>query len=147
MNIFLPFISKASNPTTDFVNLIANDPRQKRVLKHSEGLTLAAQSKVALMIEHNIFDHVVAGIYPNQLARVFVELPDYYAILGNNIESLVMGSKDVNLMFEALANSPSHAKHLFGLTPFFAEQTHIGIGYSEGHNNYWWSVYIAKIAY
>ena len=144
MNIYLPIIGN-NNPAKQFADLVIKDSRQQRVLKWNEDLAKAAQTKVKLMIDTNIFAHVIGGIWPNQIARQYVLLPEYYGVFANNCESLVQGSKDVNLMFESLANSPSHSKHLFGLTPFFAEQTDIGVGYGEGHNNYWFAVYISRI--
>lgn len=144
MNIYLPIIG-TGNPAKEFANLVIQDARQKRVLKWNDDLAKAAEIKVGMMILHNIFAHIVTGIWPNEVARLYVNLPTYYGLQANNVESLVKGSKDVNLMFESLANSPSHAKHLFGLTDFFYEQTDIGIGYGEGHNNYWYAVYISKV--
>ena len=78
------------------------------------------------------------GEWPNATARRFgCNLPVEYGDDWNGCESLVAGSPDAAVMFNALANSPSHRVHLFGLNEFFRQQTHMGIAMVAGGRLGW----------
>lgn len=49
----------------------------------------------------------------------------------NQVESLVYGTNDVQIAYESLINSPSHVRHLLGLTDFFSGQQYYGVGHAD----------------
>lgn len=113
-----------------FYRLLVGDPRQERPqLRCEPALVRAAQRRAASLIASGTWSHCdPAGVCSNQVARnMGCRLPADYGDR-NNIESLVAGSPNVDVMFNALASSPGHAPHLFG-RGWFRHQTQVGIAY------------------
>lgn len=118
-----------------FIDLMMNHPDQKRrrVMVNGE-LTAAAMYKAHRLLEVMVYDHVVDGIGPNQLARDFgYAIPSWYhrGIQENNIESLTRGQPTTIRAFDNLLTSPKHRMHILGLHEFYKGQEHIGIGYAH----------------
>lgn len=155
-DIFLPFIATAPAIVTPavvpdvaaFYNLLTTDARQKRTnMQRCEQLEAAALWKARDIALYDYWSHRASnGDLPNETARKFgCVLAPEYAGNWNGCESLVAGSPDAMVMFNALAESPSHRVHLFGLNDFFRQQTHMGIAVATGGQWGWvWVVLIAK---
>lgn len=153
-DVFLPIIGgpppepepEPETPETAFMALLMSDPRQQRPrLERCAALEAAALWKAQDIAQHDYWSHVAAnGEMPNVTARRFgCKLPQDYGS-GNNIESLVAGSPSATVMFNALAESPSHRPHLLGLNSFFRAQTHVGIAMVRGGQWGWvWAIYVA----
>lgn len=118
-----------------FYQLLISDPRQQRPrLVCSPQLVQAAQQRAWGLANGDPWAHVdAAGVTPNAYARrCGCKLPDYYGG-GNNIECLTAGMADAEKAYWALTHegATEHRKAVLGLTDFFREQTHVGIGYAE----------------
>lgn len=145
--VYLPIVMTAPlDPVGDFIRLLTTDERQCRPgLTVHPLLTLAAQQRAYGLAHGEPWAHVDSqGVTPNEHARrVGCRLPADYAEKGNNIESLVAGSASAEVMFAALASSPSHSDHIFG-RGWLGHQRHVGIAMSEGGPLGWyWCVMIA----
>jgi uncharacterized protein YkwD len=145
--VFLPFVGGGSNNITTFGHLLLTDPRQQRVgLLWSKCLQIAAATRAESLATLRYWGHCdLSGKCANTFAReAGCKLPAYYGN-GNNIESLVAGTNDVQLAFDSLAQSSLHAVHLFGQNNFFREQTHFGIAYLDAPvsvYHYYWVILI-----
>lgn len=125
-----------------FYRLLVSDGRQQRPrIDCYPVLVRAAERRAASLIASGLWSHCDPnGVCSNSVARALgCVLPPDYAANGNNIESLVAGSPDAELMFTALANSPSHSDHLFG-RGWFQQQRHVGIAVGEGGKYGWYWV-------
>lgn len=155
--VFVPFVTTGSSPNTicfdnpaalAFYHLLITDERQQRPgLTCCPSLVLAARQRAAGLAAGDPWGHVDAsGRTPNEYARgASCHLPAFYPEKANNIESLVAGSPDVQTVFTALANSPSHAAHLFGLNDFFRSQPKVGIAMmAGGFYGWYWVILIAE---
>lgn len=128
-------------PGLQFFRLLHDDSRQLRQrLSWCSHLAFAAAARAKGLANGDPWAHVDAsGITPNEYARQYgCRLPDYYPEKGNWIESLVAGSNDVLVLFNALAASPAHANHLFGRLPQFMVQDKCGVGFAEGGQFGWY---------
>lgn len=150
-DVFLPIVDGpppvvAVNPVTAFYRLLTADQRQQRGrLEVCACLEQAASWKAQDIAEHNYWSHRAStGEFPNFTARRFgCNLPAEYGD-GNQIESLVAGSGDASVMFNSLANSPSHRTHLFGENSFFRAQNKMGIAMVRGGQwGFVWAIYVA----
>lgn len=137
------------NPkATAFYGLLIGDPRQERpALTPCPALILAAGWRARGLATGDPFAHCDAGgMCANEYARqAGCRLPPAYAAKGNNIESLVAGTDNVQVAFDALATSPAHRDHLFGRGDFFQAQRHAGIALVERLGSpfrYYWVVLI-----
>ena len=130
-----------------FFDLVRLDSRQQRsALVCCESLVMAARWRAQGLATIDPWAHVdAAGVTPNEYARgAGCVLPDNYADIGNNIEILVAGTDDPQAAFDALANSPLHAKSMFGEVDFFRVQGQCGIAMAEGGAYGWyWVIMIA----
>jgi len=148
--IFLPYVGGGQAVEITFGHLLTTDPRQRRTnLLWSRCLTAAAKVRVESLAALQYWGHCdPTGKCANTVAReAGCRLPTYYG-QGNNIESLVAGTPSPQIAFTALAESPAHAPHLFGLNPFFREQTHFGIAFLDAPGSvyhYYWSILIGKV--
>lgn len=154
-DVWLPIIATAPvDPTEVFLSRMKNDRRQqRRRLVPCPSLLAAAKRRAYGLAHGDPWEHVDArGVTPNEYARQEnCVLPRSYALRGNNVELLVAGSKDGNVVFDALANSEKHSVALFAverngvISPFFAAQWGVGIAMSEGGELGWyWCVMIAE---
>lgn len=160
-HVYMPIAASGNPPVIDtdascFLNdkalalfrLIRDDPRQQRTqLTCNKALVAAAQKRAQGLANGDPWSHTdAAGVTPNQYARAAgCKLPDFYPIEGNSIESIGAGAKEAARAFQSLVDdSPSHRRHLMAETPFFREQTMIGIGYAEGAGTqytFYWVVF------
>lgn len=157
MNIYLPIVSVPPilpdqlDKAQEFFEMLKNDPRQNRkLMEWSKLLESAASIRTESLSRLNYWAHCEPnGPCPNEVARsVGCVFPSDYSEKGNDIESLVAGTPDVNAAFEALANSPPHRDHMFGVGPFFQRQNRVGIHvrYDSGSTFKWYySILIAEL--
>lgn len=135
-------------PATErFATLLANDGRQQRsTMRCHPALVKAAQARADSLVRSDLASHCdAAGNCANTYARVAgCRLPANYGA-GNNIESLAAGSPAADVVFAALARSPSHADHLFGRNDFFRAQADVGIAVAVGGRHGWWWVVMIGI--
>jgi hypothetical protein len=144
--VFLPFVvNERPLPTLtmeeEFFSLLWNDTRQLRPrLTICPTLTIAAKLRALGLANGGPWAHVDKdGVTPNEYARVAgCKLPDYYATKGNQIESLVAGSPNMTVMFNALAASEKHANHMFGKLDMFRKQDKCGIAVATGGQFGWY---------
>lgn len=135
-SVYLPFVATAPvDPVAVFYDLLLHDSRQQRPrLTVCKALQVAAAWKAADIIANGYWAHRAAnGEWPNTTAKRFgCKLPDDYGDGWNGVESLVAGSEDATVMFNALMGSESHRMHLMGENDFFRRQTHVGIACAVG---------------
>lgn len=133
-----------------FYQRLINDGRQQRPLLVCDTRLVAAAQRRALAQPPAGLSHCDAlGICANVYARAAgCQLPASYAVNGNNIESLGLGTVNVDVMYKALVDdSPSHRLHLMGEGGGFREQDRIGIALVDVPTNryrYVWVILIAR---
>lgn len=146
-SVYLPIIATQTDPVADFCRLLVGDSRQQRpTLEMCASLQQAAIWRAHGLANGDPWDHVDAhGVTPNEYARrAGCVLPEDYAPKGNNIESLVAGSADAIVMFNALAASPKHSDHIFG-RGWFRSQRHFGVAMCAGGRWGWyWAIFIGE---
>jgi len=148
-DIYLPITATpAANQAADFYRLLVTDQQQQRTqLERCANLEQAAAWKAADIAQYDYWQHQAStGEWPNATARRFgCNLPPDYGADWNGVETLAAGSSDAMVMFNALAESPSHRAHLFGMNEFFRKQMHLGIAMATGGQWGWvWCVLIAR---
>lgn len=129
----------AITPNTEelaMAQLILNHPGQERPeMVYDPILHMVARAKAHDLAERAFFSHVDPDGYgPNKAVTLAgYELPEWWGddLDANFIESLVAGFLDTAGAFNSLINSAGHRDHILGEEPFFAEQTHYGIGYAH----------------
>lgn len=131
----------------DVFMLMANHPKQRRqVMVWDDKLAKIAGIRAISQAVTGWAGHTdPEGLGPNHYARVWgYRLPDWYdtADDANNIESLAWGgSGKAQDVWQDWMNSPGHRTHILGTDPFYAAQTHVGVGYYmlEGseYTHYW----------
>jgi len=133
-----------------FYQRLVNDPRQQRPRLICDTRLVAAAQRRALAQPPTGLSHCDSlGICANVYARAAgCQLPATYAPNGNNIESLGLGTVNVDVMYKAMVdNSPSHRLHLMGEGGGFREQDRIGIALVDVPTNqyrYVWVILIAR---
>lgn len=159
--VYLPLIvnqAPAAKPTAchmdhraaTFADMLRGSARQQRgSLTCDTALVRAAERRARSMAEGDYFGHCdPAGDCPNRYAlRAGCRLPAHYPQNGNSVESITAGSLSARASFDALARSPGHASHLFGLGDFYGKQTRIGIAVAESPGSKYgayWSIMIAE---
>ena len=134
--VYLPIVAVAPlDPVAVFYDLLLHDARQQRPrLTVCKTLEVGAAWKAADIVANDYWSHRAHnGEYANETARRFcASLSPDYGPGWNGVESLVAGSEDAAIMFNALAESPSHRVHLFGEVDFYRVQTHVGIAMAPG---------------
>lgn len=151
MNIYFPIVMNQKDAAAEFWKLLSQDSRQQRLrLEWSDKLAKAAAIRTESLARLNYWAHCEPnGPCPNPVARsVGCVFPKDYSENGNNIESLVAGTPNVEVAYMALINSPSHHDHIVGLGPFFQRQTHCGIHVRYDPNSrfkWYYSVLIAEL--
>lgn len=149
--VYLPLVSGAPKeaqkpPPTLLVSavevgwLVIKHPEQKRdKCMWSDVLATVARNKASDMAEKNYYSHTdLNGHGANWwIKRAGYKLPDWYHQddAANNCESINMvkgdptdDADDAPEVFNSWLNSPPHRKQILGLTDFYAEQTHFGVG-------------------
>ena len=156
-DVFLPIAATPPAPEPEppshqvatFYRLLVADQRQQRgSLERCADLEAAALWKAQDIAEHGYWSHRDSeGVWPNRRARLGgCRLPSYYADDANYIESLVAGSSNANVMFAALASSPSHRTHLLGLNDFYKRQDKMGVAMASNPDSLYgcyWVIWIA----
>lgn len=128
--LFIPLAYNNLSPEKEFLRLLKEDHRQRRKILESDHCLIEASRLRVLQVAEN-FSHCFGMDCANRIVRRICQLPVEYPENGNSIESLVAGTSDPLTAFLALARSPSHADHLFGLNDFFLPQTKVGISFLE----------------
>lgn len=149
--VYLPFVATAPPEPVDqtavFYDLLLHDGRQQRPqLERCKELDAAALWKAQDIAANNYWSHRAHnGEWPNATARRYcASLSPDYTGTWNGCESLVAGSDDAVVMFNALIGSVAHRAHILGETAFFRQQTRVGIACATGGRWGWvWAVYIA----
>jgi uncharacterized protein YkwD len=108
-------------------------------------LEQVARAKAADLANRDYFDHTNPdGHGPNWLVeQAGYPLPAHYdhSPDGNNIESLAAGYASADDTWQSWMDSGGHRQHLLATHPFYAEQTHVGIGYvnrpGSRYTHYW----------
>lgn len=138
-----------------FYRLLDGDSRQARpTLTCSPALVAAAKERAKTLSREGALSHCdQQGECANQVARRYgCILPASYAPNGNNIESLTAGTANAQVAFDSLANSYAHFVHLFArnhdgsVSPFFVQQTHVGIALEIAPTSYWGFYWVILIA-
>lgn len=162
-NTFLPIILNgepevisAENPgyisaaEKEFFNLIKNHPDQQRyrnLIYQSDILQLSTNYRSQDMINKNYVAHFSpTGESPNEVV-IRYGCNSGLDPKGNTIESIVAGTGDPFVAFNALMNSSHHKEHLMGENDFFV--TFYGIGVSlciskESKYRFYWTIHIAN---
>lgn len=113
-------------------DLMRHDPNQKRpTLVYDRRLQEAATRHCEDMAKQNFFSHENPdGVWPNQRVRnAGYRLPVDWPGNTNFVESICAGQPTAQEAWGAWMKSPTHAKHLLGLSDFFAAQVNVGMGY------------------
>ncbi len=158
-NTYLPYIGGTVDPDAScfgnpralaFFRLLRDDPRQQRVsIVCNVSLVRAASERANGLANGDPWAHVDRdGVTPNQYARrAGCQLPPSYPTVGNGIESLTAGMQDAQVAFDSLERSPSHSRHMFGLSDYFRTQTQVGIGLAErmgSEYTFYWVILTSK---
>ncbi len=146
-NIYLPFISKYNDPRTVFANLVLTHPSQQRkTFVYAKCLEESANEKAKLLLELDVWNHVVNGVWPNDLVRRHCNnLAPEYEPNKNYVESLVKGAKEPEIAFAHLLLGEKHREHVLGLNEFYQQQQFFGIGYYSYNNNYIYCFHAGKL--
>lgn len=113
-----------------FYNYMMSDERQARDDLTCDPLLVGvATVRATIAASGEKLSHCDAqGICANAYVRFAgCDLPTSYTANGNQVESLVAGTRDMASAYRALADSPSHYRHLMGESDLFEEQDRIGI--------------------
>lgn len=131
--IFFPFILFTVVLTQQAAYIWTHDGNNHRpfMIEHP-GLDRAAQWKAEYIGSTGDFAHCTkTGECPNFTIRRFGCNHPYKEDNANNVESLVMGTSNIEVAYNALINSEAHRMHLWALHEMFVKQTFYGIGYSN----------------
>lgn len=139
-----------SNVELEFFELIKNHPEQRRnrdLIFQSPILQLSTNYRSQDMIDKNYVGHISPTYeYPNEVA-IRYGCSSITGPKSNGIESIVVGTHDPLVGFNALMNSPNHKMHLMGENEHFATFYGIGVSLCIGENSkyrYYWTIHIAN---
>ena len=151
--IFLPAAFKTTDPRLEFFELLKNDPDQERPqLLWSWELSAIASARAKEIALSGLWSHCnVDGTYcaNDSVIDGGIQLPENYTRGRNDVESLVAGSPNVSVMFEALKNSSGHNPHMMGVGEHFRLQNWCGVGlYQDANTRYGWyySILLTRLA-
>lgn len=103
---------------------------QRTVMIQSSKLTKAAQWRAEYVDKHKYISHCTKdGDCPNRIIKRF-GCNHPYSENGNAVESLVRGTENAKIAYNALLSSPSHRAHLLGLNDMTRKQIYYGVGQS-----------------
>jgi uncharacterized protein YkwD len=152
-------VEKPKNPIKDGDTQLENQiaalmkgSGQKRFsLTFNPILAQVARARAADMGRRNYFAHVNPdGVGPNTLVtQAGYVLPSFYGNerAGNFIESINGGGDTAEKAWDSWMNSPSHRKHILGLSDFYAQQVEYGVGHAYFPNSqykHYWVIITAK---
>jgi len=132
MKIFFPialllFASLALEASFYWTNDVRNT---REIMIQSDSLMKAAQWRAEYVDSNKYISHCTKeGDCPNRIIKRF-GCNHPYSENGNAVESLVRGTADAKIAYNALLSSPSHAAHLLGLNDMTRKQIYYGVGYS-----------------
>lgn len=130
VNVWFPIIKDIDNLADRFFLALKAHPDQQHPELHWNFCLAEAAMLRAYQVSHD-FAHCYKGNCTNRIVRASCPLPRGYPENGNSIESLVGGEQDPVKALGFLLNSPKHADHLLGRTPFFKRQSRVGIAYVQ----------------
>ncbi len=135
-NIYAPFIVNAPDMARLLFDRLRTDGLQgRKQCIWNDKLAKAAQEHCEDEAKRGYFSHVTPeGIGPNRrIEAQGYHLPEWYGQErdANNCESIAGGYETVDKVWLAWMNSLSHRVHILGLSPFYAEQVQVGIGYCK----------------
>lgn len=134
MRIFLPiiiyiFASIAQEASVLWVLDINN---QRPIMIENESLVKAAQWRAEYVDSNNYINHCTKeGDCPNRIIKKF-GCNHPYTENDNAVESLVVGTDNAKVAYNALLNSEAHRNHILGLNDMTKKQIYYGVGFS-GH--------------
>ena len=129
-----------------FARMQTHPEQGRKGMVWDDQLATIAQGKCKTMAHEGWVGHTdPQGHGPNWLVRACgYVLPDGYdkEADANNIESLGYGGTGTVIqMWDTFMRSSAHRTHILGLLAYFAQQTHVGIGYcgleSSEQKHYW----------
>jgi uncharacterized protein YkwD len=142
-----PVVGQGEGVAWQVFEMMRDHPEQGRnPMVWDELLARAANDRVYLQAVEGWTGHLSPdGIGPNFWVETYgYELPEWYSGYAdaNNIESLAHnGDGTAEGIFNAWLDSFEHRGHILGLDPFYAAQTHVGVGYYGDPNSekkhYW----------
>lgn len=130
MKIFLPIIIYVfASLAQEASCLWVMDPNNQRpYMIQNESLMQAAQWRAEYIESTGHWSHcTIEGDCPNRIIRRFGCIHPYNEN-GNAVESIVKGTKDARVAYNALLNSPLHKAHLHGLNDMTKQQVYYGVG-------------------
>lgn len=132
MKIFLPiiiYVFTSVGQEAAFLWLMDINNQRPQMIEN-QSLTEAAQWHAEYIEANDYFSHCTKeGDCPNRIIKRF-NCNHPYNENGNAVESLVRGTADARVAYNALINSPSHSQHLHGLNEMTRKQIYYGVGFS-----------------
>ena len=132
MKILLPIILYIFTSFTEeaIFYWVINPENLRPDMIENRSLMNAAQWRAEYVNSTNFFNHcTIEGDCPNRIIKRF-GCNHPYSENGNTVESLVKGTANANIAFNALINSELHRQHILGLNPTTVKQIYYGVGYS-----------------
>lgn len=133
-----------------FFDLIKNHPEQRRnpeLIYQSPILQLSTNYRSQDMIDKDYVSHISPiGEYPNEIAMRF-GCSSIVTPKANGIESIVAGTGDPVVAFNALMNSVNHKRHLMGQDDTFVTMYGIGVSLcisEKAKYRFYWTIHIAN---
>lgn len=144
--LFLPTVrGEGETKLQELLRLLLTSSWQKRENPQAHPrLMAAAQAKAEDMAARGYYAHTApTGETANEQARLFYPLPDGYAKVGNNVESLNIGRNIPAAIILSWLNSPHHHDHVTGDDSFYAKQTAVGVGVAKNKESRWLWVFLS----
>jgi uncharacterized protein YkwD len=144
--IVRPTLCDLNTQEQEIADLAAQHPDQGRLFMSCDPiLANVARERALDMGTRSYFSHTNPdGFGPNYLVRqAGYGLPSWYGTANdaNNIESIAAGYTTAAAAWAGWLNSSGHRVHVLAEDPFWADQTHYGIGYAYVSNSpykhYW----------
>ena len=153
ITVYLPLMAnqpecEMSTEEGQMYYLIASSEEQERLsLSCNNALTTAARQRAAGLANGDPWGHcdrnsICANVYARKAGCI---LPPEYGD-GNYVESLVAGTEDPLVAYNALIDSDSHRSHLNAEADFFRQQDEIGVGFLSQPGSPYSFYYVIMIA-
>lgn len=145
--VWLPLI--ATLPESP-IEIFFNHLRSHYLQQHPSLIVDECLHRAAIVRAYQIsleWGHCFQDDCVNRIVRRICPLPAEYSENGNGIESIIGGVRNPISALNFLLASPSHADHLLGRTPFFKEQTRVGIAFLDDASkpyHYYYVILISK---
>lgn len=116
-----------NSQATELAQLIKQHPSQKRpLLQCNELLSSIAQQRAEQLANNN----ADSGISANQvLINGGFRVPNYYPIIGNQVESVAKNLDQASAVFEQLLSTSKYHDHVMGVGEFYGLQSELGVGF------------------